>query len=68
MTIAKFVETYSRDSLLGEALSIGTTTLRNYILANKDDLENEKIVKCTKKISSVRIDIKDAEALYKKLA
>lgn len=68
MTIAKFVEIYSKDSLYGKGLNVGTTTLRNYLLKNKEDFEKDEIVKFTKKISSIGIDIKDAEALYKKLA
>lgn len=67
MTIAIFVDTYSKDTLLGEALGVGTTSLRNYLKEHKLELENEKLVKYIKKINSIGINIVDPEGLYKKL-
>lgn len=68
MKINAFVETYSKDTLLGEPLSIGTTALRNYIKENKSELESEKLVKVTKKLSSLSIEIVNPEGLYKKIS
>lgn len=68
MTVNKFIETYTEPSLLGEPLHIGTTALRNYIKEHKEKLKEENIVVLIKKISTLRIDIKDPESLYKKLA
>jgi len=68
MTINKFIETYTKDSLVQEPLSIGTTALRNYIKEHRTILETEKLVKFTKKLQSVSIKIIDSEGLYKKIA
>ena len=68
MKINAFVETYSENNLLGDPLSIGTTALRNYIKENRSDLEKEKLVKYTKKLSSLSVEIIDPEGLYKKIA
>lgn len=45
MTVSKFVESYKEKTLLGEPLEIGTTSLRNYINENKDEMEKEGLVK-----------------------
>lgn len=68
MTVNKFVETYKEKTLLGEPLEIGTTSLRNYINANKDDMEKEGLVKFSKKLKTVSVKIINPEGLYKKLA
>lgn len=67
MTIAKFVEHYKDESLVSEALPVGTTALRNYIKENKTDLESEKIVKIIKKLNSQKIDILKPDELYEKI-
>jgi len=68
MTINNFIEHYTQENLVGEAISIGTTALRNYIKENRVELEDEKLVKCKKKLSSMSIDITNPEGLYKKIA
>jgi len=68
MTVNNFITTYKEKTLLGEALEIGTTSLRNYINAHKDEMEKENLVKFSKKLKTTSIKIIDAEGLYKKLA
>jgi hypothetical protein len=68
MTINNFIEHYTKENLVGESISIGTTALRNYIKEHRVELEDEKLVKCKKKLSSMSIDIINPEGLYKKIA
>lgn len=68
MTVSKFVESYKEKTLLGEPLEIGTTSLRNYINENKDEMEKEGLVKFSKKLKTVSINIIDPDGLYRKLA
>jgi len=68
MTIQKFIEQYTKPNLVSEPLSIGTTALRNWIKENRNTLENENLVKFTKKIASLNIDIINPEGLYNKLS
>lgn len=68
MTVNKFVESYKEKTLLGEPLEIGTTSLRNYINKNKDEMEKEGLVKFSKKLKTVSINIIDPDGLYRKLA
>lgn len=68
MTVNKFVETYKEKTLMGEPLEIGTTSLRNYINANKDEMEKEGLVKFSKKLKTISIKIINPDGLYKKLA
>ena len=69
MKINTFIEEYSKETLvIAEPVSIGTTALRNYIKENRVELESEKIIKFTKKLNSLSIDIVDADGLYKKIS
>lgn len=68
MKINTFIDTYSEKTLVGDPISIGTTALRNYIKENRNELENEKLVKFTKKLNSLSIDIVNADGLYKKIS
>lgn len=68
MTVSKFVESYKEKTLLGKPLEIGTTSLRNYINENKDEMEKEGLVKFSKKLKTVSINIIDPDGLYRKLA
>lgn len=68
MKISEFVKIYSEKNLVGKPLSIGTTALRNYIKENKDLLEAESLVKITKKLTSLSIEIVDSEGLYNKIS
>lgn len=68
MTVNDFVESYKEKTLLGEPLEIGTTSLRNYINKNKDEMEKEGLVKFSKKLKTVSINIINPDGLYRKLA
>jgi hypothetical protein len=68
MKINAFVEAYKENTLLGDPISIGTTALRNYIKEHKIELEKEKLVKFTKKLSSLSIEITDPDGLYRKIS
>lgn len=68
MTIYQFLEKYSEGNLIKEPISISSTSLRNYLRENKEELVEKNIVKFIKKMSSTRIEILDSEALYEKLA
>jgi len=68
MTVNKFIEEYTKDNLVYEPLSIGSTSLRNWIKKNRAELEKENIVKFKKKLNSLSIDIVDSEGLYKKIS
>ncbi len=68
MTVNKFVEEYTKENLIDEPLSIGSTALRNWIKENRTELEKENLVKFKKKLNSLGIDIIDSEGLYKKIS
>lgn len=68
MTISKFVEHYSNESLFSNPLGVKTTALRSYIKENREKLEAEGLVKFTKKLRSINIEIINPEGLFAKLA
>lgn len=67
MNIYQFLEKYSEKTLTTEAIKISSSSLRNYLNANKEEFSNNGIVKFVKKINSVRIEIIKEDELYKKL-
>lgn len=68
MSIKEFIEHYSNDTLFSSPLGIKASSLRSYIKENRSKLEEEKLVKFTKKLKQENIEIINPEGLFAKLA